>query len=34
MVNALQFQVRRKAGLTNNTLRVVGMKVTVSSAPY
>jgi hypothetical protein len=34
MVNALRFQVRRKAGLTNNTLRIVGMKVTVSSAPY
>ena len=34
MVNALQFQVRRKAGLTGNILRVVGMKVTVSSAPY
>jgi Subtilase family len=33
MVNALQFQVRRQSGLSNNTLRVVAMKVVVTTAP-
>lgn len=32
-VNALQFQIRRQAGLTNNILRVVSMRVIVTSAP-
>jgi hypothetical protein len=30
-VNNLQFQVRRQAGLTNNTLRVLAMKVVVAT---
>ncbi len=32
-VNNLQFQIRRKAGLTSNTLRVVSMKIMVTTAP-
>jgi subtilisin family serine protease len=32
-INNLQFQVRRKAGLTNNTLRIVSLKVVVTTAP-
>lgn len=33
MVNNLQFQVRRQSGLSNNTLRVLAMKVVVTTAP-
>lgn len=33
MINSLQFQVRRQAGLNNNTLRVVSMRLMVTTAP-
>jgi subtilisin family serine protease len=33
MVNNLQFQVRRQSNLSNNTLRVVSMKLIVTTAP-